>query len=92
MTDMATSWVRTIVPGLWAAVVAWLVSLGLPESFGDQLEGLTDSLLVPVALAGVYALIRWVEPRLPDWLSRVLTGSARTPSYSSKGPGEAHSE
>lgn len=81
MTDLLTGWVRTIVPTVWAAVVAWAVSLGLPEEFADELNGLAGTLLVPLVLAAVYALIRWVEPRLPDWLSRFLTGSAKTPTY-----------
>lgn len=81
MSDFLTSWVRSIVPTAWAAVVAWLVSLGLPESFADELNGLAGTLLVPLVLTAVYAGVRWVEPHLPDWLSRLLTGSARTPTY-----------
>lgn len=82
MTDRLTSWVRTNVPALWAALIAWLIKLGLPESFGDALGGLSDVLIVPVVLAVVYAVIRWLEARLPAWLSRILMGSARTPAYS----------
>lgn len=81
MSDALTSWVRTVVPGLWSALIAWLVTLGLPESFGEALGGLTDTFIVPAVLAVVYAAIRWVEPRVPDWLSTVLAGSPRTPTY-----------
>jgi hypothetical protein len=81
MSDGMTSWLRTVVPGLWSAVVAWLVMLGLPASFGDQLDGLVDTVIVPVVLAVVYALLRWVEPLLPAWLTRFLLGSNRPPAY-----------
>jgi hypothetical protein len=81
MSDNLTAWVRTVVPALWSALVAWLVALGLPPVFTDAAAGLVDVLVVPVALASVYALLRWLEPKLPDWLTRVLLGSARPPTY-----------
>lgn len=81
MSDGLTAWVRTVVPGLWATLVAWLISLGLPPAVTDAVGGLVDVLVVPAALAVVYAVIRWVEPRVPAWLARVLLGSARPPSY-----------
>ncbi len=81
MTNKLTSWVRTVVPTLWSALIAWLITLGLPESFGDALGGLSDTVIVPAVLAAVYAAIRWVEPRIPPWLSAVLIGSPRQPEY-----------
>jgi 4-amino-4-deoxy-L-arabinose transferase-like glycosyltransferase len=81
MSDRLTAWVRTVVPALWATLVAWLVSLGLPPAVTGAAAGLVDVLVVPGALASVYALLRWLEPRTPDWLTRVLLGSARPPIY-----------
>ncbi|HYQ62702.1 hypothetical protein [Actinophytocola sp.] len=81
MSDRLTAWVRTVVPTLWAAGVAWLIRLGLPPAVTDAVAGLVDVLVVPAALAAVYALLRWVEPRLPAWLARLLLGSTRPPSY-----------
>lgn len=81
MSDRLTAWVRTVVPALWSTLVAWLVSLGLPPSVTDALAGLGDVLVVPVALAVVYAALRWVEPRVPRWLAVLLLGSPRTPTY-----------
>lgn len=81
MSDRFTGWLRTIVPTLWSTLVAWLVSLGLPPAVTDAVVGLVDALVVPTVLAAVYALLRWAEPRLPDWLTRVLLGSARPPVY-----------
>lgn len=81
MSDKLTAWVRTVVPGLWSALVAWLISLGLPPAVTGAVAGLADQLVVPVVLAAVYAALRWLEPRLPGWLAVVLIGSARTPAY-----------
>lgn len=81
MSDRLTAWVRTVVPTLWAALVAWLLSLGVPAGLLDAAGGLVEPLLVPVALAAVYAGLRWLEPRLPRWLAVVLIGSPRTPTY-----------
>ncbi|WP_328609102.1 DUF6519 domain-containing protein [Amycolatopsis sp. NBC_00345] len=80
--NQLTSWLRTVVPGLWATLVAWLVSLGLPASMTDWLGGLGNQLIVPVVLAVVYALLRRLEPTMPPWLTRLLIGSNRPPSYS----------
>lgn len=81
MSDKLTSWLRTVVPGLWSALVAWLVSLGLPEAVTAAADGLGQTVVVPLVLAAVYAALRAVEPRLPDWLTRVLLGAARPPHY-----------
>lgn len=81
MSDRLVSWVRTVVPALWSTFVAWLVSLGLPLAVTDAVAGLVDMLVVPAALAIVYALLRWLELRLPTWLAVLFLGSPRTPVY-----------
>lgn len=83
MSDYVRSVLRTVLPGAWAAVVLWLVSLGLPQSAADWLssEGVATKVVEVATLAVVYAFVRWVEPRLPDWLTRVLLGSAKPPTY-----------
>lgn len=81
MSDRLVAWVRTVVPTLWAALVAWLVSLKLPTAVTEAVAGLGDVLVVPVALGAVYTLLRWLEPRLPAWLAVLFLGSARRPSY-----------
>lgn len=81
MSDRLTAWVRTVVPTIWAALVAWLISRGVPEVVTTAAGGLVEPLLVPLALAAVYAGLRWLEPRLPVWLAVVLIGSPRQPTY-----------
>ncbi|MDQ0377957.1 hypothetical protein [Amycolatopsis thermophila] len=86
MSDKLTSIIRTVVPGAWATLVAWLVSLGLPAFVTDWLTGLGGKVTSLVALAAVYAFVRWVEPRLPAWLTTLLLGSAKPPTYAPQNP------
>jgi hypothetical protein len=81
MTDWLRSVIRTAVPGLWAGLVVWLTHLGLPQSILDAVSGLGGQLADLAALVVVYGFVRWVEPHIPDWLTRVLLGSARPPQY-----------
>jgi len=79
--DRLTSWLRTIVPGLWSSLIAYLVGLGLPVEVTSALDGLGRTVLVPLVFAAVYAGLRAVEPKLPVWATRLLLGSAQPPSY-----------
>lgn len=83
MSDWLRSVVRTVLPGAWAAVVLWLVSMGLPQVAADWLasETVATNVVELAALAVVYGFVRWVEPHMPDWLTRVFLGSAKTPVY-----------
>jgi hypothetical protein len=81
MSDRITSIIRTVVPGAWAALVAWLVGLGVPAAVTDAVSGLGGEVTQLVALAVVYAVVRWIEPHLPSWLGVLLLGSAKTPTY-----------
>ena len=82
---MLVSILRTVVPALWGSIIGW--GLGLVpalEPLRGQLLGLGD-LAAPVVAAVVigawYALWRWLEPRLPDWLTRAVLGSSKAPTY-----------
>lgn len=79
MSDYITSIIRTLVPSLWGTALAWLITrVPLLEEVREELTGL-GLVLVAVCIAGYYALIRKVEPHLPEWLRRVLVGSANAP-------------
>jgi hypothetical protein len=91
MSDVVTSWLRTVVPGLystaitalltWAAVeVPWLISV-LDALHIDPLAPGTVLAVVALVLAAWHALWRRVEPHLPDWLTRIVLGSAASPVY-----------
>lgn len=90
LSDRTVALLRTAVPGLWAAIVTTilrLVSPLLPGDAGTALAALLRSelaltLVVALVLALWYWLWRRVEHLVPDWLVRLVLGSARTPGYS----------
>lgn len=82
---MLTSILRTVVPALWGSLIGWLLGV-VPMLEPLRGELLTyGNLAVPVIAAILigawYAFWRWLEPQLPDWLTRILLGSAKTPVY-----------
>lgn len=82
-SDWLRSVVRTVLPGAWSAFVLWLASLGLPQSFTDWLnsETVATQVVQLAAFAVVYGFVRYIEPHIPDWLTRVFLGSAKQPTY-----------
>lgn len=89
LSDRAVSYLRTIVPVLWGSIVAQLlaaISPHLPSNLGtalaDWLGGeAAIALVTAVAIAAWYWVWRRVEPLIPDWLTRLVLGSARVPEY-----------
>ena len=82
---MLTSILRTVVPALWGCIIGWVLTV-VPEleplrgqllAYGDLAVPFITALLI----GAWYALWRKLEPRLPDWLTRILLGSAKTPVY-----------
>jgi hypothetical protein len=85
---LLTSILRTVVPALWGSLVAWLIGVApLLSPLEAHLLGLSDVILpviTAVIIGAWYALWRWLEPRLPAWLTRAVLGSAKTPTYQGK--------
>jgi hypothetical protein len=81
MSDKIVAWLRTVLPGAYSALVAYFVTLGLPTWVTDLLGDASEQVVGVVILAVVYPVLRWLEVRTPDWLSRLLMGSARPPTY-----------
>lgn len=85
---MFTSILRTVVPALWGSFIGWLLALvPILEPLRGELLSYSDVLLpiVSAVLIGAwYAFWRWLEPRLPDWLTRIVLGSSKTPVYQGK--------
>ena len=82
---MLTAILRTVVPALWGSFIAWLIGVApLLAPFETDLKGLAQVAL-PVITALIigawYALWRWLQPRLPGWVTRAVLGSAKTPTY-----------
>jgi hypothetical protein len=82
---MLTAILRTVVPALWGSVIAWLIgALPLLAPLENDLLGLADvtlPIITAVIIGAWYAFWRWLEPKLPDWLTRAVLGSAHTPTY-----------
>lgn len=89
LSDRAVSYLRTIVPVLWGSIVATILRVISPHLPGDVGQALADlleselalSLVTAAGIAGWYWVWRRLERRIPDWLVRLVLGSARTPGY-----------
>jgi hypothetical protein len=81
MSDRFVSWLRTVFPVAWSALLAWMASLCVPTFVTGALGPAGELVVLPIIVGVVYPVVRWIEPRLPDWLTRVLLGSARPPTY-----------
>lgn len=85
LSDRAVSYLRTIVPTVWGALVVTVLPYlpgAVGATFADVLSSeLVLTLVVTVAIAAWYWLWRRLERHVPDWLVRLVLGSARTPGY-----------
>lgn len=80
LRDWGLSWIRTGVPVLWGYLLTFLASRA------PAIHDLVDNPGVYAAVAGAltlvwYALARWVEPKLPPWLTRLVIGANTAPQY-----------
>lgn len=85
LSDRAVSYLRTAVPILWGTLIGLLVQSAswLPAPVIAWLSGeAAVGVVTAGAIALWYAAWRWAEPRIPDWLTRVVLGSAQAPRYS----------
>jgi hypothetical protein len=88
-SDTITSYLRTGVPAVWGLFITWLMSqlgwlAGLFDAMGwDPTSKQTGAVVTSIFFFIWYAFWRWLEGRnvLPDWLRRLVLGSASAPSY-----------
>jgi hypothetical protein len=78
--DWGVSWIRTVVPVAWGAVVAFLLSR-VPELHQALVNPAVTMAVTGAVVAAWYTLFRWLEPRLPAWLTAFVLGSNKTPTY-----------
>lgn len=82
---MLTSILRTLVPALWGSFIGWVLAVVpiLEPLRADLIQygDLAVPVITAVLIGAWYAFWRWLEPRLPDWLTRILLGSAKQPTY-----------
>lgn len=88
LKPLLISLLRTFVSWAWGLFIGWLI-LVLPifQPFEQSLLGLSElalPILVAVIAAAWYAFWRWLEPKLPNWLTAALLGSSQQPTYPGK--------
>ena len=84
LSDRAVSYLRTIVPVLWGSLLSAVLPAlpWLPAEVVEWLSGDAAALAVTaLAIAAWYVVWRWLEPHVPDWLTRLVLGSAQPPAY-----------
>lgn len=79
---------RTVVPYVWGLFIGWLI-LVVPVLQPLEKELLSiGTLALPILIAVIsaawYAFWRWLEPKLPDWLTTAVLGSSKAPQYDGK--------
>jgi hypothetical protein len=83
VSDYLTSVIRTAVPVLWGALITYLITL-VPAvaHIVDPANVVGLGPAVAAVLAGAwYALMRKIEPMLPAWLTMIVLGSNKQPTY-----------
>lgn len=89
LSDRGASYLRTVIPTLWGTLVGQLIVVVSPHLPVDVVDALRNWLSGPAAVGlatavGValwYVVARRLEPHLPDWLTRIVLGSAAAPTY-----------
>lgn len=83
LSDKAIAVLRTLVFGAWMLALGWLMSkVAIPEVFAVQVDALGQAGITWVLMSVLYPLLRKVEAKLPPWLTRLLLGSNKAPTYS----------
>ena len=84
LSDRAVSYLRTTVPVLWGSLIALLLRT-LPDLPAEVATALESEAVVGAVVALSIVVWYWVwrrlEPHVPDWLTRIVLGSAAAPTY-----------
>jgi hypothetical protein len=80
LRDWGLSWIRTGVPVLWGYLLTFLATRfpAIHELLGNP--AIMAAVVGAVTLVW-YAVVRWLEPRLPAWLTRIVIGANTPPQY-----------
>lgn len=80
LRDWGLSWIRTGVPILWGYLLTFLASRAPAVHELVANPYILGAVVGAVTLAW-YSVVRWLEPRLPAWLTRIVIGANTPPSY-----------
>ncbi len=84
LSDRAVSYLRTAVPVLWGSLIALLLRTwpDVPPEVATALQSeAVVGAIVALSIVAWYWLWRRAEPHIPDWLTRLVLGSAAAPTY-----------
>jgi len=87
VSDLVVSYLRTIVPILWGALITWalgavswlpdaLAFLNLDPQSAGVVTGVTG-----LVVAAWYVVWRKIEPSIPAWLTSIVLGASTAPTY-----------
>lgn len=78
MTDLVRRRIRTFIPAIWGAAVAYLVAIGiLPEASSAEVQASLIAGTTPIAVGAWHWLVSWAEPYLPGWLRSIVIGPTK---------------
>lgn len=86
--NLGISLMRTGVPLAWGYVLTWLASAipaVAPVLERPEVVGASSAITFALAL-GWYGVMRWLEPRLPDWFVTLVLGWSTAPRYNVPAP------
>lgn len=79
-SDGVAAWLRTVVPTAWGALIA-IIASRFPAVHEMLVNPAVTMALTGLVVAAWYSLWRAMEPKLPAWLTVVLLGYDRPPTY-----------
>jgi hypothetical protein len=84
---IVTAILRTVIPALWGSFIGWVLSvLPVLEPLREDLLAVAENpVIVPFIITFLIGLwyVIWakLQPHIPDWLVRLVLGSAKRPVY-----------
>jgi hypothetical protein len=83
ISNLGISLMRTAVPLAWGYVLTWAASaipVLVPVLERPEVVGASSAITFALSLAW-YGLMRWLEPRLPNWFVTLVLGWSTAPRY-----------
>lgn len=88
LRDLGISVLRTAVPVAWGYILTW-VATNVPavaDVVADPRAQAVSAVITGALTVAWYALMRWLEPRLPGWFTVLVLGWSAVPRYVPSAP------
>lgn len=82
LRNRGLSLIRTYVPALWGAFLTWCATQlpVLEDALNSEAALGVGAFLVALLTSLWYTLMRWMEPKLPPWLTVLVLGANARPA------------